>query len=88
MRERPVRGCGQPQPPPGFDTVAADDELAAQLVVDHLVEMGHRHIAFVTDASGRDDETGWNATVFAVRALHEQAWARQPGNPPRLPLES
>ncbi|MFJ6453969.1 hypothetical protein [Paenarthrobacter sp. NPDC091669] len=28
-----------------FDVVAADDERAAQLVVDHLAELGLRHIA-------------------------------------------
>lgn len=40
-----------------FDTVTADDELGAQLVVDHLVEHGHRRIAFVMHANGRGDET-------------------------------
>lgn len=40
-----------------FDTVAADDERAAQLVVDHLVEIGHRRIAFVMHADGRGDAT-------------------------------
>lgn len=39
-----------------FDTVAADDQLGSQLVVDHLVELGHRRIAFVMHANGRGDE--------------------------------
>lgn len=38
-----------------FDTVAADDKLGAQLVVDHFVELGHRRIAFVMHADGRGD---------------------------------
>lgn len=42
---------------PAFDTVAADDELGAQLVVDHLVQLGHQRIAFVMHADGRQDET-------------------------------
>jgi LacI family transcriptional regulator len=40
-----------------FDTVTADDGLGAQLVVDHLVELGHRRIAFVMHANGRGDQT-------------------------------
>lgn len=40
-----------------FDTVAGDDELGAELVVDHLVGLGHRRIGFVMHAPGRSDET-------------------------------
>lgn len=40
-----------------FDTVAADDDLGAQLVIDHLVELGHRRIAFVMHADGRGDNS-------------------------------
>ena len=35
-------------PDPGFDTVNNDDQLGAALVVQHLVERGYKHIAFLS----------------------------------------
>ncbi|MFT3888183.1 MAG: LacI family DNA-binding transcriptional regulator [Arachnia sp.] len=40
-----------------FDSVAGDDELAAGMVVDHLVALGHRRIGFVMHGKGRNDES-------------------------------
>lgn len=53
----PLVVVGHHSPSKTFDTVTADDGLGAQLVVDHLVELGHRRIAFVMHANGRGDET-------------------------------
>jgi LacI family transcriptional regulator len=52
----PLVVVGHHSQSPAFDTVAADDERGAQLVVDHLVELGHRRIAFVMHEDGRGDE--------------------------------
>ena len=38
------------------DSVAGDDLLAAELVVDHLVELGHTHIAFIANPRKPEDE--------------------------------
>jgi LacI family transcriptional regulator len=40
-----------------LNTVATDDELGAQPVVDHLMELGHWRIASVMHVGCRGDET-------------------------------
>lgn len=47
-------------PPPGetmLDTVNNDDRLGAQIVVRHLVEMGYRNIAYLTQALADEEAT-------------------------------
>lgn len=38
--------------PPGLDVVASDEAAGARIAVDHLVGLGHRHIAHLTGAGG------------------------------------
>lgn len=50
-RQVPVVVVGRHEQAGGFDTVSGDDRLGARLVVDHLVEQGHTHIAFIGQSS-------------------------------------
>lgn len=56
-RDIPVIVVGHHSTSGHYDSVAGDDDLGAGLVVDHLVAMGHRRIAFVMHAAGRGDES-------------------------------
>lgn len=47
-RAVPTVVLGRHGPGENFDTVAGDDFVGAELVVDHLVRLGHRHICFVS----------------------------------------
>lgn len=40
-----------------YDTVTADDERASVLIVEHLVSLGHRRIAHITEGSSDPDPT-------------------------------
>lgn len=65
---RRVVVVGRPMTPVGFDVVRADDELGARLVVDHLVAMGHRDIAFVDGPPGAISTTRRRGYRAAMRA--------------------
>ncbi len=55
---------------PGVTNVVLDHDLAARLALDHLVELGHRDIAFIKgQAFSSDTETRWNAILKAASAL-------------------
>ncbi|MBF6214000.1 LacI family DNA-binding transcriptional regulator [Nocardia puris] len=48
-KETPVVVVGRPEDtPPGLDSVANEDEAGIGLAVDHLIGLGHRHIAFAS----------------------------------------
>lgn len=58
-----------------FDSVAGDDRAGAALVVDHLVELGHRRIAHT--AARHHADFGWNSGPDVVRwAGYEEAMHR------------
>lgn len=61
-----------------FDVVAGDDHLGSSLVMDHLVRLGHREIAFI----GQIDEEMDAATPHAVRRGGYLAAARRHGLQP------
>lgn len=55
---------------PGVTNVALDHELAANLALKHLHELGHREIAFIKgQAFSSDTETRWNAILKAAAQL-------------------
>lgn len=59
----------QPGCPPGLSSVAVDDRAGARLALEHLIGLGHRHIAFLDGPStvrqSRDREAGVRAAVAA-----------------------
>ena len=59
----------------GFDTITTDDELGSALVVDHLVGLGHRSIAHITQGSPDDDPT----LPFRARTRGYEAAMRRHG---------
>ncbi|TCC36475.1 LacI family DNA-binding transcriptional regulator [Kribbella speibonae] len=48
-RQIPTVVIGPHGPSQHYDTVSDDDQLGAELVVDYLVALGHRHIAFLAN---------------------------------------
>jgi DNA-binding LacI/PurR family transcriptional regulator len=57
--------------PDGFDTVCNDESIGAELVVDHLVDLGHERIAHITGGdspSGPERRTGF-IDAMVVRGL-------------------
>lgn len=54
----------------GVPTVCLDHRRAAELVLNHLFELGHRHIAFIKGQSfSSDTEARWNGIVEVAREL-------------------
>lgn len=52
-RKIPIVSVGDRLDDLGIDTVDVDNFLAAKLVASHLVELGHRHIAYATTAMNK-----------------------------------
>jgi LacI family transcriptional regulator len=46
----PIVMLGRHDQPEHYDTVVGDDEVGARLVLEHLLERGHRRIAHLTEA--------------------------------------
>ncbi len=51
-RQVPVVAVGRPVPSAGVDVVRAADDEGVALAVDHLVDLGHRRIAYVDGGGG------------------------------------
>ncbi|RBY83880.1 LacI family transcriptional regulator [Geodermatophilus sp. TF02-6] len=51
-RQLPVVAVGRPVPSAGVDVVRAADDDGVALAVDHLVDLGHRRIAYVDGGAG------------------------------------
>lgn len=64
---RIVIASARPDRLAGAATVRGDDEAGVRLVVDHLVELGHRRIGHVGGAGGRVASGRADAFVAAVR---------------------
>jgi LacI family transcriptional regulator len=68
MRRRgtPVVLVDRPAPAPGQCSVAVDDVLGGRLAADHLLERGHRRIAFVGGSTGLPQIEERHAGVVAA----------------------
>lgn len=55
-RRTPTVVVGRHGPADLFDTVAGDDALGSRLIVDHLVQQGHRRISYVTHSGPDPDD--------------------------------
>lgn len=55
-RQIPTVAVGRHGPADLFDTVAGDDARGSGLIVDHLVERGHRRITYVTHSGPDPDD--------------------------------
>lgn len=51
-RQVPVVALGRPVPSAGVDVIRAADDEGVALAVEHLVELGHRHITYVDGGRG------------------------------------
>jgi LacI family transcriptional regulator len=56
-RDVPLIVIGNHGRSPRFDSVSGDDARASGMVVDYLVEQGHRRFCFIMHGKGRSDET-------------------------------
>ncbi len=52
----------RPRHPDGIYTVGSNDEQAVRLVIEHLLERGHRRIGRLGGETSFDDPTNWNST--------------------------
>ncbi|WP_271985063.1 LacI family DNA-binding transcriptional regulator [Pseudoclavibacter terrae] len=89
----PIVVIGRHGPGLNYDTVAGDDARGSELVVDHLVRLGHETIAFVSNLRSDDPPTlpdvlrrrGFEASM-TIRDLErsmriiEAAWSVQGGH--------
>jgi LacI family transcriptional regulator len=73
-----VLGCGLPDTE-GFHTMGDDTWASSKLVVKHLLQLGHREIAFVSYAqpeydSVRNRERGWREALAEYGVAVNPAW--------------
>ena len=55
----------------GITNVILDHRLAAELIIRHLVELGHKHIAFMKGQSfSSDSSTRWDGIVAAAKGMN------------------
>ena len=59
---------------PGMDTITNDDSRVGQLAADHMLSLGHRHVAFITmdrNWQGTDDPSCMNGVKAAFARVPE-----------------
>ncbi|MEO6653124.1 MAG: LacI family DNA-binding transcriptional regulator [Ilumatobacteraceae bacterium] len=66
-RSIPVAVASRPMRSSAVDTINNDDRLGARLVVDHLVALGHRHIAHIDGGSGAGSTQRRNGYAATMR---------------------
>lgn len=73
----PLVTIGRRGPAQNFDTVASDDLEGSRLIIEHLVSLGHRHIAHVTHSmSDTDDRLPHRARALGYeRAMRDNGLA-------------
>jgi LacI family transcriptional regulator len=55
---------------PGITNVILDHQLAAELIIRHLVKLGHKHIAFMKGQPfSSDSSTRWEGIVAAAKGM-------------------
>ncbi len=66
------------QPEIPVDTVTSDDRIGACAATEHLIQRGHRHIAFLGAGSprstARDRLAGWRDALARARVPHRAKW--------------
>lgn len=53
----PTVVVGRHGPAENYDTIASDDELGSELIVEHLYDLGHRRISFIAESPTIDYTT-------------------------------
>jgi LacI family transcriptional regulator len=67
---RPTVAVAGHAPVPGVTNLILDQQLAARLVLTHLLELGHRNIAFIKgQTASSDSATRWAAICAASKEL-------------------
>jgi LacI family transcriptional regulator len=67
---RPTVAVAGHAPVPGVTNLILDQQLAARLVLTHLLELGHRNIAFIKgQTTSSDSATRWAAICAASKEL-------------------
>lgn len=72
-REIPSVVVGRHGPAAEYDTVSSDDARGSHLVVEHLVALGHRRIAFLANDSGDDASLPESVRLTGYRAAMSEA---------------
>jgi LacI family transcriptional regulator len=53
----PAVVVGRHGPAENYDTIASDDELGSELIIEHLYDLGHRQISFIAESPDVDYPT-------------------------------
>ena len=53
----PTVVVGRHGPADNYDTIASDDELGSELIIEHLYDLGHRRISFIAESPDIDYPT-------------------------------
>lgn len=72
-REIPTVVVGRHGPAADYDTVSSDDATGSRIIVDHLVALGHRRIAFLANNRGDDPSLPESVRLAGYRAAMSDA---------------